>query len=586
MVPLRRLNRHRSAIATAVAVAAVVAVVGGVAITSGGYTAQRIDLGDAAVWVPNDGMQSIGRASTAALELNSLVETGGGRVEVAQSGPTVLMLDPDRASVDIIDVTTSSVIEQPVAVPPDQPTVTLAGAKVVVVSQGDVWTSSVDDFVDFDADAEPELVVRGRSPDLGRPRRQAVRVHADDRCGPGGRHRRHRHGRPHLGDRSHHRWPRAAAQLGRRRLGGARRRCARADVRLVARSTSPTSSPKATARCSRSPSAAGDEIVIAHRQGLVSVGLDDGATRKLVDDRSGTAVAPVVHEGCIHAVWGRGTAWRSCASGDRLFQLDVAAGTVDFEFMQNGSALALNERNSGRTWAASADYELIDNWEDLRELQNDEEKVEQNNPDEPPIVEKSQFPPVALDDVEFGARPDRSTLLPVILNDYDANGDVLVIDSIVGELPSWATVDLVSDNQQLQLTLEPEAFGSVAFDYVVSDGRGGSAQAHVEVTVRATDENSPPRQERETKSARRHRRARDDGGARRLGRSRWRPVLPAAGDDRCRPLGLLDRRGRRGRRRGRRAGRQSHGLAARLRRSRSGVGHARGRRSASPATCP
>ena len=121
MVPLRRLNRHRSAIATAVAVAAVVAVVGGIAVTSGGYTAQRIDLGDAAVWVPNDGMQSIGRASTAALELNSLVETGGGRVEVAQSGSTVLVLDPDRASVGIIDVTTSSAVEQPVAVPPDQP---------------------------------------------------------------------------------------------------------------------------------------------------------------------------------------------------------------------------------------------------------------------------------------------------------------------------------------------------------------------------------------------------------------------------------------------------------------------------------
>ena len=43
---------------------------------------------------------------------------------------------------------------------------------------------------------------------------------------------------------------------------------------------------------------------------------------------------------------------------------------------------------------------------------------------------------MALDDVEFGARPERSTLLPVLLNDYDANGDVLVIDSIVADLPA------------------------------------------------------------------------------------------------------------------------------------------------------
>ena len=39
-------------------------------------------------------------------------------VEVAQAGSTVLVLDPDRASVDIIDVTTSSPTDQPVAVPP------------------------------------------------------------------------------------------------------------------------------------------------------------------------------------------------------------------------------------------------------------------------------------------------------------------------------------------------------------------------------------------------------------------------------------------------------------------------------------
>ena len=75
------------------------------------------------------------------------------------------------------------------------------------------------------------------------------------------------------------------------------------------------------------------------------------------------------------------------------------------------------------------------------------------------------------------------------------------MDSIIGELPGWATLDLVSDNQQLQLTLGPEASGSVAFDYVVNDGRGGTAQAHIEVMVREPDENSPPTQKRATKRA-------------------------------------------------------------------------------------
>ncbi|GAA1748451.1 Ig-like domain-containing protein [Agromyces humatus] len=501
MVPLRRLNRHRSAIVTAAAVGAVVAIVGGIAITSGGYSAQRIDLGDAAVWVANDARQSIGRASTAAFELNSLVETGGGRVEVAQAGSAVLVLDPERASVEIIDVTTSSPTEQPVAVPPGA-TVTIAGTQVVVTSAGDLWTSPIDDFADFDAGGEPQLSFGPEAlisvDPAGRlfaytPTTGVVRaVNAAD----SGTIARSWEIAPITDDRELQlssaggTWAvldpneRTLTLPGRERvdLTGVLAEGDEAVLQLA--------------------SADGDEVVVADRQGLIAVGIDDGVVRTLVGGRSGTAVAPAVHEGCVHAAWGRGTVWRSCAPPNgRLKELDGATGLADFEFMANGSALALNDRRSGNTWAASADYELIDNWKQLLDEQRDEEEVEQNDPNTKPTVEKSQIPPVAVDDTEFGARPERSTLLPVILNDYDANGDVLVVDSIVADLPEWATLDVVSDNQQLQLTLGPEAFGSVSFDYVVNDGRGGTAQAHVEVTVREPDENAAPVQKRTTASA-------------------------------------------------------------------------------------
>ena len=84
------------------------------------------------------------------------------------------------------------------------------------------------------------------------------------------------------------------------------------------------------------------------------------------------------------------------------------------------------------------------------------------------------MPPVAVDDA-FGARPGRSTLLPVLLNDYDANGDVLVIDGVDGELPRRrAARPRVADNQQLQLTLDDAASGAMTFGYTVGDGRGGT----------------------------------------------------------------------------------------------------------------
>ncbi len=108
--------------------------------------------------------------------------------------------------------------------------------------------------------------------------------------------------------------------------------------------------------------------------------------------------------------------------------------------------------------------------------------------------------PTAEDDA-FGARPGRSTLLPVLLNDYDANGDVLVVDGVDGELPGGARLDLVSENQQLQLTLDETASGAMTFGYAVGDGRGGTAHAQVTVTVRDPDENGPPVQQRENRAS-------------------------------------------------------------------------------------
>src|SRR5215218_4907927 len=151
-----RLTPQRSALVTTGAVVAVVAVVAGVAIASGGYASQRVDLGDAAVWVSSDESQAIGRANTAVFELNSVVETGGTGSVIVQNGSTVLVLDPDRASVGLVDATTSTLTET-VAVPPDSPTLSLAGERVVVASAGDVWPTPVEEFADFDSEAEPIL---------------------------------------------------------------------------------------------------------------------------------------------------------------------------------------------------------------------------------------------------------------------------------------------------------------------------------------------------------------------------------------------------------------------------------------------
>jgi len=491
--------RHRSAIATAAAVTAIVTLVGGVAWASGGYTAQRVDLGDAAVWVANGPLQSVGRANTAVHELNSVVETGGTRAEVVQRGSTVFVLDNDRARVAIVDPTTSTVTDT-VAVPPGGASLALAGSRVVVAADGDVWSVPSNEFAEFDGEADPTLrfgkasvtsvdeagTLFAFTPSTG----DVARVDAADAETVAARWQLEPFGED------------ADAQVtsvgGRWAVLDAVQRVLHLDGRSV--DLSAVIAENDTPVLQKS-SVDGDSVLVASRRALVEVGLDGSGPTVLVEGRRGSPAAPVVHDGCRHAVWGDGSAWRACDGRKAgLVELEGATATASLSFLANGHALVVNDRRSGRSWAASDDYGLIDNWDELLVTERDEETVEENDPDKQPTLEKSQVAPVAVDDA-FGARPGRTTILPVLLNDYDANGDVLVVRAVSTDLPAGARLDMVSSNQQLQLTLDEGATGELGFRYTVDDGRGGTAEAAVTVTVREPEENSPPEQVRPSRAS-------------------------------------------------------------------------------------
>ena len=427
------LGAHRSALVTAAAVTAVVAVVAGVAIASGGYAAQRVDLGDAAVWVASGEQQAIGRANTAVLELNSVVETGGTGAEIVQHGSTVLVLDRDRASVGIVDATTSTVTET-VAVPPDGPSLALAGDRVVVAADGDVWT--------MPSRSSPSSTPRPTrpSPSGARSPRSTRRA----RCSPT---------RPSTGDVARvdaadaetvaARWQLepfaddpdvqitsvgghwavldAAARIlhldgrERRPLGCSpptttpccrcrRSRAIRSPSRIAgasSRSGSTAPSRRARRRARRRPGR-------AHR------------ARRMPPRRVGATARPGA----------------SCDGRRRAPSSSTAAtGAGDFAFLANGDALVLNDRRSGETWAAADDYGLIDNWDELLVTERDEETVEENDPDEHADRSRRARCRRWPSTTSSARGPGRSTLLPVLLNDYDANGDVLVVDAVDGDCP-------------------------------------------------------------------------------------------------------------------------------------------------------
>ncbi len=494
----RWLSAHRSLFTTMLSGTVIVAVIATVAIVSGGYTAQRLDLGDSAVWVTNEARQVVGRANTAVFELNTVVEAGSSRLDVVQQGATVLVLDRGNNSVDIVDPATAKVTES-VALPPKAPGIFLAGDRAVVVSNGDVWNLAADRLAGFDSTAEPALSFGAGSVvsmdavgmlyaftpatgslslvDPSRPDSIASTVTVAA-------------GSPE--DRYQltsvaGQWALFNATTLHLFLSGGETDLSR-DIRAG-------DEPKL-----QEPGVHGDRVLVAHGGGLEAVPLAGGTPSTVVSGRSGQAVAPASDDSCSYAAWGDGTVWRDCAgdpANGRTETLAGLAGDARLAFRRNGTGMVLNDALNGAAWAVQRGNELIDNWAELIDTNQDQQRVVENNDDTPPEFEKAQVPPVAVDDA-FGARPGRTVILPVLLNDFDPNGDVLVIDSLTTLPPGTGRLDLVGNTQQVQLTLEPTATGAVSFGYTINDGRGGKASATVTVTIRGPEENSAPAQARGT----------------------------------------------------------------------------------------
>ena len=475
------------------------ALVAVAAVISSGYSAQRLDLNDSSVWVANGLSQYIGRANTEVFELNTIVESSSNDIDVVQSGSTVLLVDHTDAKLDIVDPATSEVTDS-VALPPNQARVFLAGSNIVIYSQatGELWILALAALSSFDSTQLPSLnlgadsvvsvdsngLLFGFSPDAG----QVYRVDAASAAVVQQTENTHFDS----GDDSFEvtsvggQWAVLDTDTG---------------VLETASGITDLGDSVEGTPVLQQPAAEGDAVLVAHAGGLVSVRSGAGVT-DLVTGRSGIAAAPTVSGGCQFAGWSDGSAWRHCAddpaSGSTL-DLSGMPGAPQLAFQSNGDRVLLNDTRAGASWAVQADGELIDNWDDLISVLDDEQQVEQNDETTPPETEQAQLPPVAVDDA-FGARPGRASPINVLLNDYDPNGDVLVVSQVDSLDPAVGRVDIIHASQAVQLTPAAGASGTITFGYTISDGRGGTASATVTVTVRTEAENSPPVQVRQTRA--------------------------------------------------------------------------------------
>lgn len=494
----RWFAQHRSAALTGVSGALVTATVVALALVYPGFEAQRLDLNDGAVWVVNGDRQAVGRANLQVGVLDSVIPGEGAQLQAVQRGSDVIVVDSANATAELVDPARSEIIES-VPLPPDEPTVMLASSSVVVHSggSGETWVTARAFFSDFD----PSTVASFQfGPDSA--------VAATDRYGlvavsPG--LGEVYHVAPDRADRVDRTWNVDVDDTAELQITVARDRWAVLDAstRLLHTEAgivdlsgviAPSGDPQLAVASDDAV-----EVLVAHRGGLVAVSFDGGAITELVTGRQGAAPAPVVVAGCTFSAWTDGVAWRRCGTEVRQLPLAAVPAAAELTFTVRDDRLVLNDRRAGSSWAVQDDGRLIDNWDDLIREQEDEREEQLDQLDTPPELERAQQPPVAVDD-QLGARPGRASVLPVLLNDTDPNGDVLVISAVTPIDPAVGRLDVIGDAQQLQVILQPGAAGVIEFEYTITDGRGGADSALVQLTVRAPDENSAPAQVRASKT--------------------------------------------------------------------------------------
>ncbi|MGA1838681.1 Ig-like domain-containing protein [Herbiconiux sp. 11R-BC] len=519
------LRSHRSLAITVAASGVVAALVAVVAVVSTGYTARQVHLDDAAVWVTSDLHQAAGRANPQLGELNTAVRMQSGSLAVSQLGQTVVVSDLGGGQARILNTADASVADT-VPLPVGDVGIALTDSRAVITSRttGDVWITTPGALATFDPSSPPDLTL-GAGGDTAITAAGSIvavsvatgsvfTVNPSAAAGASA-------STPISVD--------AGADVSISAVGERWVVLDRSTRRLItaegAIDLSGSMNPVAAAGTGawlQSASDASPRVLLATSEALLAVTLADGSVEPLSSGHTGSAARPVQVGGCWYAGWTDGRSWSACgepgtdgggaaadpaavtvgtagATGVTTAPATGAEGTLsgaasgdELVFRTNGGGgVLLSDAVTGRSWDVTRQNAPIDNWEALLPDTTSNQQSSSAVTDEPVQADPTQRPPVAVDD-QLGARTGRSTVLPVLLNDYDPNGDVIVIDSVrVPDGVDWS-VALISDDQQLQLTLPATATGELAIGYTISDGRGGTAEATAHVAVRAPTENSPP----------------------------------------------------------------------------------------------
>ena len=243
----------------------------------------------------------------------------------------------------------------------------------------------------------------------------------------------------------------------------------------------------------------GDEVYVATREGLYVTPVDGGDLEKVTDEEiSGAPAAPVVlpSTGCVYAAWASVTPanyLRDCPDDkdDDTVPIKDMEENAELTFRVNRDVIVLNDARTGDAWLVQQPGKAqIDNWPQVDPQNENRSKIKKTTDEVP---DQENRPPEPGDD-DLGARPGRSTVLPVVaFNDHDPDGDIIRIIKTTHVSGPEVETKIVGGGTQLQVTVQADQTGTSVFKYYVTDGRvNQQIPAEVRLQIRKNDEHEAP----------------------------------------------------------------------------------------------
>ena len=243
-------------------------------------------------------------------------------------------------------------------------------------------------------------------------------------------------------------------------------------------------------------------VYVASTSGLYAVPLSGGPASRVSSGKevSGDPVAPVFNNGCVHTAWASSHNYLLSCTGGTPAWYDITNLTVagnKLVFRVNGSVVVLNDAVHGQVWVVHNGLQQVADWATFEKELNPEHK---NQPGTGPADTSQSNQPPKANDVTFGVRPNRTSLLPVTLFDSDPNNYVLTLTGPTSLPASEGTLQIVNNGTMFQFTPAAGVAPGTplpSIPYTVSDGAGvnDTATAQMNITVvAASTETAPKRQ--------------------------------------------------------------------------------------------